>query len=142
MLTAFLVKHLKLCCLNYNDDRFGVTIPSLATEEKDTVLRVCFCLGVKVSDKTIAGQVINILGVAFDFRTGLIGIKEERRDDLLAQLESILSANELHQGVGSKLRGKLLFLAVTSRAAMVVHTLHRSPTGSTRAVLTSASPRS
>ena len=67
------------------------------------VLRVCFCLGVKVSDRTFVG--------AFDFSAGLIGIKEERRDDLLAQLESILSANELHPGVASKLRGKLLFLA-------------------------------
>ena len=75
------------------------------------VLRACFCQGVKVSDKTFAGQVINILGVAFDFGTGLIGIKKERRDDLWAQLESILSANELLRGVASNLRGKLLFFA-------------------------------
>ena len=75
------------------------------------VLRVSFCLGAKVSDKTFAGQVINILGVAFDFGTCLIGIKEERRDYLLEQLESMLSANELHPGVASKLRGKLLFFA-------------------------------
>ena len=44
------------------------------------VLRVCFCLGVKASNKTFAGQVIKILGVASDF--SLIGIKKERRDDL------------------------------------------------------------
>ena len=41
-------------------------------------------------------QDLRNLGMAFNFSTGLIGIKEKRRDDLLAQLESILSANELH----------------------------------------------
>ena len=126
--TAFLVKHLELCCLNYFDDRFGVTLPSLATEEKDMVLRVCFCLGVKVSDKTFARQVINILGVAFDFSTGL-------RKSVAMTCWYSWEASCLQTSFIQELR-------VTSRAAMVVHTLHRSPTGSTRAVPTSASPPS
>ena len=83
-----------------------------ATEEEcQLVTAICRLLGVGISDKTKLGDVVGILGITFDFGSGRLGIKEERRVKLLAEIEENLTTGILSPARAGKLKGKLLFVA-------------------------------
>ena len=82
-----------------------------AEEECQLVTAICRLLGVGISEKTKLGDVVGILGITFDFGSGCLGIKEERRVKLLAEIEEILTTGILSPGRARKLKGKLLFVA-------------------------------
>ena len=110
-LTDFFVKDMAMLVLNFYDDRFGFTFADEAEEEAAAVTRICFLLGVALSDKTQVGRSLVVLGVTFDFMCSRIFVVPERLARLISEIEGIITSGERAPGQAGKLKGKLLFVS-------------------------------
>ena len=61
--------------------------------------------------KLQSGQELVILGIVYDLKVGRLGIKPERREKLLKNLDAVLQSNELTQAEAAKIKGRLSFVA-------------------------------
>ena len=109
-LTNFIIKDFRIAGFGYFDDRFGITHHSLACHESQVVIEVCRLLGVRVNDKTRYGERVNILGVSFNFKLGILEVLEERRQKIREEIIRAIDANVMYPGQAAKLKGRLMFV--------------------------------
>ena len=57
------------------------------------------------------GQLVDVLGVTYDFSEHILRIKEGRKEELFEEIKSILESGLLEPGHAGKLKGKVMFAA-------------------------------
>jgi hypothetical protein len=97
---------------HYYDDKFGFGVRAVVEWDLKLVATLHHVLGIDFSfDKVQRGTQLTILGVEYNFESGELGVCPGRRDDLLAELDSVMRGDGLAPGPAGKLKGKLQFLA-------------------------------
>ena len=105
---VFLIRCLRMASMSFFDDKFAFSQAEVVQQQKDLVLSISKWLGIRMSEKTEWGQHVNILGIIFDLRSGVLAIKPTRSEDLkLGALEK----DWFLPGAAAKMRGKLLFIS-------------------------------
>ena len=105
-----LVKIFEMVAFNFYDDKYGfeteVTAPSamLAAET------IHFLLGALFDERKLQLSLSPvILGVTFNLEQLVLEIKEQRKQELLETIDSVLESGLLDPGLAGKLKGKLMF---------------------------------
>ena len=110
-LNQFLIRSLRMASMSFCDDKFAFSQAEVVQQQKDLVLSVSKWLGIRMSEKTEWGQHVTILGIIFDFHSGVLAIKPTRREDLKLEITRALEEDWFPPGAAAKMRGKLLFIS-------------------------------
>ena len=106
LVSAILLRVFKVATASYYDDRYGFSQLELIESEREIVTTVYRLLGIDFSlHKLQSGQELVILGIVYDLKAGRLGIKPERREKLLKNLEAVLQSNELAPARRRRSRG-------------------------------------
>ena len=101
-----------LLSFQYYDDKFGFTTQAVAELELQLVAKLHTCLGVDFSVKKLqCASLVNILGIEYNFDKMLLGLLDQRRKDLLEEIDHCIDTGRLEPGQAGKLKGKLQFVA-------------------------------
>ncbi len=105
-----LVSLFGLVAFSFYDDKYGFE-PLETIESAHRVSQaVHFWLGAQFGQKKLQlSRCPVILGVTYDLLDMVLQIKEDRRKDLLEEIDQILSTRTLDPGSAGKLKGKLMF---------------------------------
>eukprot|EP00971_Amphidinium_carterae_P288259 5722717-Amphidinium_carterae.1 len=108
--TEILVKLFGLVCLSFYDDRYGIEYADTIDHAHETAIAVHTWLGILFDQhKLCRGEVLDILGVTFDFGRSIVDVKADRRKELADEINAILGRGLLEPGHAAKLKDKLMF---------------------------------
>ena len=121
MLDEIMVKIFLMVSRFFYDDKFGLEVESTLDSALDVARGLHQMLGVRFDEAKIypnssskeppgsRGKLPVILGVAYDLKALLVGLKPSRKQDLLDEIEQILSDKVLGPRQAARLRGRLEF---------------------------------
>ncbi|CAE7942989.1 URC1 [Symbiodinium sp. KB8] len=105
-----LVKIFEMVAFNFYDDKYGFETAITAPSAKLAAEAVHFILGALFDEKKLQLSVAPvILGVTFNLEQLVLEIKEQRKQELLDTIDSVLESGTLDPGLAGKLKGKLMF---------------------------------
>lgn len=109
-INEILVSLFKLVAFSFYDDKYGFEPASSAASAREVAEKVHWWLGAKFDQKKLQlSSEPASLGVTYNLRLMQLEIKEDRRHDLLEELDAILGSGLLDPGSAGKLKGKLMF---------------------------------
>eukprot|EP00435_Cladocopium_sp_Y103_P029098 s1930_g7.t1 len=109
-INEFLVELFGLVAFSFYDDKYGFEPAQLAPSAKWIAESVHHWLGAKFDRKKLQlSSAPTILGVTYNLAKFQLEIKPERKEELTAEIDGILSAGLLDPGSAGKLKGKLMF---------------------------------
>jgi hypothetical protein len=97
----------------FYDDKYGFEPQETFGSALTAAVAVHLWLGCDFEvSKIQMGNLVKILGVEYDLRDkGLLKIAQERKDDLVSEINKIIQDDKLTPGHAGKLKGKLFFAA-------------------------------
>ena len=109
-INEFLVSLFGLVAFSFYDDKYGFEPTETVQSAHEVAQAVHFWLGARFDQKKLqlSRQPV-ILGVTYDLEDMVLLIKEERKKEIIEEIDSILSAGLLDPGLAGKLKGKLMF---------------------------------
>ena len=109
-INEILVSVFGLVAFSFYDDKYGFETEALAPSARNVAECVHFWLGARFDQKKLQLSCSpTILGVTYNLSSMQLEIKEDRRKDLVDEIDSILSSGLLDPGSAGKLKGKLMF---------------------------------
>ena len=109
-INEILVSLFGLVAFSFYDDKYGFETQALAPSARHVAECVHTWLGARFDQKKLQlSEVPTILGVTYNLDEMQLEIKEDRRKDLLEEIDSILASGLLDPGSAGKLKGKLMF---------------------------------
>jgi hypothetical protein len=109
-INEILVSLFKLVAFSFYDDKYGFEPAASAASAREVAESVHWWLGAKFDQKKLQlSPDPTILGVTYNLRLMQLEIKEDRRRDLLEEIDSILKSGCLDPGSAGKLKGRLMF---------------------------------
>ena len=109
-INEILVSFFKLVAFSFYDDKYGFEPAVSAASAREVAESVHWWLGAKFDQKKLQlSSDPTILGVTYNLRLMQLEIKEDRRRDLLEEIDCILQSGFLDPGSAGKLKGKLMF---------------------------------
>ena len=112
LVSSILLKIFKLTSASYYDDRYGFAKLEHAEEERNIVTTLYKWLGIDfATSKLQVGSSITISGITCDLAAGRLGLKPDRRQNLLHHIDDVTSSDRLALADAAKLKGKLGFVS-------------------------------
>ena len=109
-INEFLVKLFKLVAFSFYDDKYGFEPLGSVKSARLAAECVHTWLGAHFDQKKLQlSSSPTILGVTYNLSEMQLEIKPDRRSDLTAEIQGILSSDVLDPGTAGKLKGKLMF---------------------------------
>ena len=110
LITDILRRVFHVAAFNFYDDKYGFEPADTVRSAFEVAQAVHFWLGARFDQKKLQiARAPTILGVTYDLVSFCLLIKEDRRIELIDEIEAILSSKMLSPGQAGKLRGKLMF---------------------------------
>lgn len=95
---------------SFYDDKYGFEPKKTVQSAHRVAQAVHWWLGALYDQKKLQlSTAPTILGVTFNLEEMVLEIKEDRKKDLIEEIDSVLKANLLDPGTAGKLKGKLMF---------------------------------
>ena len=109
-INEFLVSLFGLVAFSFYDDKYGFEPVETVQSAHEVAQAVHFWLGARFDQKKLqlSRQPV-ILGVTYDLESMVLLIKEDRKKELVEEIDSILASRLLDPGLAGKLKGKLMF---------------------------------
>jgi len=99
-----------MVAFNFYDDKYGFEPVNTLASAQLVAEEVHFMLGARYdAEKLQFSAAPVILGVTYDLEEFVLLIKQDRKEELTDQIQSILDCGVLEPGEAGKLRGKLMF---------------------------------
>ena len=99
-----------VAAFNFYDDKYGFEPEDTCSLAFECSQKVHWWLGAKFDQKKLQlCRDPTILGITYDLKELCLKIKPSRKEELLEEIEAILSSELLPPGQAGKLRGKLMF---------------------------------
>ena len=109
-INEILVKEFGLVAFSFYDDKYGFEPKKTVQSAHRVAQAVHWWLGARYDQKKLQLSLApTILGVTFNLERMLLEIKEDRKKDLIEEIDALLEANLLDPGTAGKLKGKLMF---------------------------------
>ena len=109
-INEILVKEFGLVAFSFYDDKYGFEPKRTVQSAHRVAQAVHWWLGALYDQKKLQlSTAPTILGVTFNLEEMVLEIKEDRKRDLIEEIDSVLKANLLDPGTAGKLKGKLMF---------------------------------
>ena len=109
-INEILVKEFGLVAFSFYDDKYGFEPKKTVQSAHRVAQAVHWWLGARYDQKKLQlSSAPTVLGVTFNLEDMRLEIKEERKVDLVEEIEALLKANVLDPGTAGKLKGKLMF---------------------------------
>ncbi len=109
-INEFLVSLFGLVAFSFYDDKYGFEPLETIESAHQVSQAVHFWLGAQFDQKKLQlSRSPVILGVTYDLVDMVLQIKDDRRRDLLEEIDQILKTDLLDPGSAGKLKGKLMF---------------------------------
>ena len=109
-INEILVSLFNLVAFSFYDDKYGFEPSASAASAREVAELVHWWLGARFDQKKLQlSAEPTILGVTYNLKLMQLEIKEERRRDLLEEIDAILQSELLDPGSAGKLKGKLMF---------------------------------
>ncbi len=109
-INEILVTLFKLVSFSFYDDKYGFETAVTAPSAHVVAQSVHWWLGARFDSKKLQLSLQpTILGVTYNLKDLVLEIKEDRRKDLLDEIDLIMKLGVLEPGAAGKLKGKLMF---------------------------------
>ena len=109
-ITDILRRIFGVAAFNFYDDKYGFEPKSTVESAFQCAQKVHWWLGAQFDAKKLQlSSAPTILGVTYDLEGMRLLIKQKRKEEILDEIESIMSSGILPPGQAGKLRGKLMF---------------------------------
>ena len=109
-ITDILRRVFLVAAFNFYDDKYGFEPRSTVESAFSCARQVHWWLGAQFDDKKLQlSSDPTILGVTYDLAGMRLLIKQKRKEEILDEIDSIMSSGVLPPGQAGKLRGKLMF---------------------------------
>ena len=109
-INEILVSLFKLVAFSFYDDKYGFEPAVSAPSARRVAESVHWWLGARFDQKKLQlSQAPTVLGVTYNLTKLQLEIKEERKKELVEEIDAIVSSGLLDPGSAGKLKGKLMF---------------------------------
>jgi hypothetical protein len=110
LVNEILQKIFMMISFNFYDDKYGFETYKTIHSAMECAQSVHQWLGVMYDQKKLQlGQLVDILGITYDFSELILRIKAGRKEELFEEIKWILESGLLEPGHAGKLKGKLMF---------------------------------
>lgn len=112
LVNEILQKIFMMISFNFYDDKYGFETYKTIHSAMECAQSVHQWLRAMYDQKKLQlGQLVDILGITYDFDELILRIQEGRKDELFEEIKSILESDLLEPGHADKFEGKLMFAA-------------------------------
>ena len=132
LVNEILQKIFMMISFNFYDDKYGFETNKTIHSAMECAQSMHQWLGAMYDQKKLQlGQLVDILGITYDFSELILRIKEGRKEELLEEIKSILVSGLLEPGHAGKLKGKLCLRPLSSGVRLAGRSSWPSPRDST-----------
>ena len=109
-INEILVSLFGLIAFGFYDDKYGFEPVQTVESAHQIAQHVHWWLGAKFDQKKLQlSRSPTILGVTYNLEEFVLEIKEDRKKDLIEEIDQIIQSGHLDPGTAGKLKGKLMF---------------------------------